>query len=180
VEIREKTAQAVHAMSDGELLIRPAVDADGPALADLYNFYVLNTITTFEAEPVSAQEMADRARAVLEQGLPWYVAEAEGRLVGYSCAVSWKSRSAYRHSCESTIYLVDGCAERGWGSTLYRCLIAELQELGLHAVLAGIAQPNEASIKLHEKLGFSKVAHFSEVGRKFDRWIDVAYWQLLL
>jgi phosphinothricin acetyltransferase len=160
--------------------IRPGCDADGPALAALYNYYVVNTVTTFEALPVSDEEMSRRVEAVQQQGLPWLVAENNAKLVGYACAVAWKSREAYRHSCESTIYLAPDCGGQGWGSRLYSRLLEELRGRQLHTVIAGIAQPNRASVALHEKLGFRKVAHFSEVGFKFDRWVDVAYWQLLL
>ena len=153
---------------------------DGEALAELYNHYVLNSITTFEVEPLSGAEMGHRVVTVQEAGLPWLVAELDGKLQGYSCAVRWKARAAYRQSCESTVYLAAGCEGQGLGSALYRKLLDELTELGIHAVLAGIALPNEASVGLHESMGFSKVAHLSEVGRKFDRWIDVGYWQQLL
>jgi L-amino acid N-acyltransferase YncA len=166
--------------SAASLQVRAAQAADGAALAELYNYYVRNTITTFETEPVLAADMAQRVQQVNAQDLPWLVGESAGRLVGYSCAVRWKSRSAYRHACESTIYLGQDCEGRGWGSHLYASLLDQLRERELHTVMGGIAQPNQASVALHEKLGFSKVAHFSEVGHKFQRWIDVAYWQLLL
>ena len=166
--------------SPASLQIRSARANDGAALAELYNYYVLNTITTFETEPVLASDMAERVLQVYAQDLPWLVGESAGALVGYSCAVRWKSRSAYRHACESTIYLGQGHEGRGWGSVLYASLLAELREREMHTVMGGIAQPNQASVALHEKLGFSKVAHFSEVGHKFQRRIDVAYWQLLL
>ncbi|HTV79756.1 MAG TPA: GNAT family N-acetyltransferase [Steroidobacteraceae bacterium] len=112
--------------------------------------------------------------------LPWLVAEIEGSVVGYAYAVKWKTRSAYRHSVETTIYLEHGQESRGVGTILYSELICVLRERGLHLAIGGVAQPNEASVALHEKLGFQQVATFHQVGFKHDRWVDVAYWELLL
>jgi phosphinothricin acetyltransferase len=124
--------------------------------------------------------MGHRVHEVLDLDLPWLVLEEEGAVIGYACAVRWKSRAAYQHSVESTIYLAPELSGAGRGVALYSALMEQLKLLGVHCVLAGIAQPNEASVGLHEKLGFSKVAHLAEVGRKFDRWVDVGYWQRVL
>jgi L-amino acid N-acyltransferase YncA len=161
-------------------MIRAAQHSDGQPLANLYNHYVINSVTTFETEPVDAVAMAERVADVQATGLPWLVLEQQGELIGYACAVRWKGRAAYQHSVESTVYLAADCAGKGKGTELYTALLQQLQGQDVHCVLAGIAQPNEASVALHEKMGFDKVAHLPEVGRKFDRWIDVAYWQLLL
>ena len=124
--------------------------------------------------------MSARVGASAEQQLPWLVCEDAGLVVGYAYATTWKSRCAYRYSAETSVYLSQQCVRKGIGSKLMQELIVRLRALVLHSILAGIALPNEASIALHEKLGFEKVAHFKEVGRKFDRWIDVAYWELIL
>ncbi len=162
------------------MIIRDAQAGDAGALADLYNHYVAHTVTTFEEEPVSGEEMGARVQDVAGWQLPWLVLVEEGQLLGYACAVRWKMRSAYHNSCESTIYLHAGALGKGRGRALYGALLERLRELGAHAVMGGIALPNPASVALHEKLGFVKVAHFAEVGRKFDRWVDVGYWQKLL
>jgi phosphinothricin acetyltransferase len=159
-------------------VIRAATDRDGEAIAELYNHYVRHTVTTFEADVVTAREMAGRVSAVQQLGLPWLVLENDGIVRGYACAVRWKSRAAYRYSVESTIYIAEGFGGTGLGTRLYRELLAQLRDRRLHSVLAGIALPNAASVGLHEKLGFEKVAHLKEVGHKFERWIDVGYWQL--
>jgi phosphinothricin acetyltransferase len=99
---------------------------------------------------------------------------------GFAYASKWKGRCAYRYSVESTAYLADCSTGRGIGTRLYEALFTELRKSKMHVVMAGIALPNDASIALHEKLGFEKVAHFREVGWKFGKWIDVGYWQLLL
>ncbi|HET6588329.1 MAG TPA: GNAT family N-acetyltransferase, partial [Oleiagrimonas sp.] len=92
----------------------------------------------------------------------------------------WKSRCAYRHSVETSIYLDPERTGQGIGRHLYVALLDAVRALGMHAVIGGVALPNAASVALHEHLGFHKVAHFEQVGYKQGRWIDVAYWQLVL
>ncbi|MFA6312228.1 MAG: arsinothricin resistance N-acetyltransferase ArsN1 family B [Sterolibacterium sp.] len=161
-------------------MIRPAIATDADSIARIYNHYILNTIITFEEQAVSAQEMAERIAEVTSASLPWLVAEDDGRIVGYAYASKWKGRCAYRFSVESTVYLDPDCVGKGYGTRLYESLFASLRECGMHVVIGGIALPNPASIALHEKLGMKKVAHFGEVGFKFDKWIDVGYWQATL
>lgn len=163
-----------------DISIRAASPGDAAQIADIYNHYVANTVITFEEHPVSADEMSARISEVQSQNLPWLVAEADGSVVGYSYATRWKSRSAYRHSVETTIYLKDGHSGRGVGKTLYSALFPILRQQGMHAVIGGAALPNAASVALHEGLGFERVATFRQVGFKHDRWVDVAYWQLIL
>jgi phosphinothricin acetyltransferase len=162
------------------ITIRPATAGDAAAICAIYNPYIANTTISFEEEPVSAADMAGRIADVAQAGLPWLVAEQDGRLLGYAYATRWRVRPAYRTSVESSVYLGGEAAGRGLGSALYRALLDALRRLDVHMVIGGIAQPNERSVALHEKLGFRKVAHFSEVGRKFGRWIDVGYWELRL
>ncbi len=159
--------------------IRSAADGDAADIADIYNHYVADTCATFETAPVAAQEMARRISDVLAVTLPWLVASSSGSVIGYAYASIWNKRAAYRHTVESTIYMDPRHVGEGVGSRLYRALLADLRERPIHAVVAGIALPNEHSVRLHEKLGFRKVAHFEQVGYKQDRWIDVGYWELL-
>lgn len=162
------------------LIVRSAEAADTEAIARIYNYYVRNTTITFEEEPVSASAMAERIADVQKASLPWLVAELDGAVVGYACANKWKARSAYRYSAETTVYLEQGREGRGIGKRLYSELLPQLRACGMHVAIGGVALPNEASVALHEKLGFERVATFRQVGFKFDRWIDVAYWQLVL
>jgi phosphinothricin acetyltransferase len=162
-------------------MLRRATTADAAALAGIYNHYVAHTIITFEEEPVSAAGMAQRIGETLADGFPWFVwAEPDGRILGYAHASKWKSRCSYRYSAETTVYLDKSATRRGLGTKLYTAVIAELRALKLHALIGGVALPNEASIALHEKFGFRKVAHFKETGFKFGQWIDVGYWELML
>ena len=159
-------------------MIRACTAADAAAIAEVYNHYVHETVVTFEETPVSAAEMAQRISEVGAR-FPWLVWD-DGAVVGWAYATPWKTRSAYRFSVETTVYLATSHQGRGIGASLYRALIDELRARDVHSAVGGIALPNPASVALHEKLGFRKVAQFAEVGRKFDRWVDVGYWQLIL
>jgi phosphinothricin acetyltransferase len=161
-------------------VIRSAIEGDSHALAAIYNHYVLDTVVTFEEHPVSSREMSDRIDKVLGDSLPYLVAVEDDTVVGYAYAAKWHQRSAYRYSVETTIYLDSSCVGKKLGSKLYSVLLDHLAERGMHVAMGGIALPNDRSVALHEKLGFKKVAHYAEVGFKFDRWIDVGYWQRVL
>jgi len=159
--------------------IRPALPADAQDMARIYNYYVLNSVITFEEQVVTAQAMLERLHEVGAASLPWIVVERSGSVVGFAYASRWKDRSAYRYSVESTIYLESAVLGAGYGTQLYQSLLTELRRKEVHTVIGGIALPNPASVRLHEKLGFQKTAHFKDVGFKFGRWMDVGYWQLV-
>lgn len=159
-------------------MIRPARSADCPAIASIYNYYIANTIVTFEEAPVSAAEIESRVTAVQSASLPWLVAEIDGDVAGYAYAGKWKMREAYRFAVEASVYVGPEFTGRRIGTVLYQHLLDQLRALGMHVVIGGVALPNPASIALHERFGFVKVAHFQEVGFKFNRWVDVGYWQL--
>lgn len=168
--------QACSVPREEAFAIRGASIADAPVVAAIYNHYVETSIATFEEAPVSAEEMAGRIEAANARW-PWLVAEQDGAVVGYTCENPWKPRSAYRYAVESSVYLDSTCHRRGLGTALYASLMRILEARGAHCIIAGIALPNAPSIALHEKLGFTKVAHFRENGFKLGRWIDVGYWQ---
>lgn len=167
-------------MNKVPVVLRSASAADAESIARIYNYYVQNTVVTFEEEPLSAPSMATRIADIRSQSLPYLVAEIENVIVGYAYATKWKARTAYRYSVETTIYLEHGRQRLGIGSTLYSGLLRMLRERGMHVAIGGAALPNEASVALHEKLGFEHVATFRQVGFKHDRWVDVAYWQRML
>lgn len=160
--------------------IRPVTPADAARICAIYNHYVTTTTVSFEEQAVTEPEMAQRIADVDAGGLPWLVLEVDGTLAGYAYATKWRVRPAYRYSVESSVYLDQAYAGRGLGKMLYGALLDRLRERNLHIVIGGIALPNDASAGLHEALGFRKVAHFSEVGKKFGRWLDVGYWELKL
>src|SRR5688572_13184401 len=160
-------------------MIRACRANDAAAIAEIYNHYVRETVVTFEETPVAAVEMAQRIADVAAR-FPWLVWDDGRAVVGYAYAAAWKTRAAYRLSVETTYYIAPSHLGRGIGSKIYGALLDEARERGLHSAIGGVALPNPASVALHEKLGFKKVAQFAEVGRKFDRWVDVGYWQLIL
>ena len=160
--------------------VRAVTPADAGAVAAIYNHYVLQTVVTFEEETVTSDEMSRRIDEVTAASLPWLVAERAGAIAGYAYASRWRARSAYRFSSEVTVYLAPDQGRRGIGSALYAELLSALRGSGVHAAIGGIALPNAASVALHERFGFKKVAHFEQTGFKFNRWIDVGYWQLIL
>ena len=160
-------------------MIRKATVEDAEAICTIYNHYIENTTISFEEESVSVREMQDRI-AKVTNSLPWLISENKGRINGYAYADTWMFRSAYRFTVVSAIYLDPKFLRQGIGSRLYHRLLSELRQYSLHSVIGIIALPNPASIALHEKLGFEKVAHFKQVGRKFGKWIDVGYWERIL
>lgn len=159
-------------------MIRPARLTDAKEISNIYNYYIANSVITFEEIQISAKMMIERIQIALGYQLPWLVFENQQDICGYAYAGKWNDRSAYKHSVEVTVYLRHDETGKGIGTLLYLELITQLRAMDFHAIIGGIALPNAASVALHEKLGFEKVAHYREVGFKFNQWIDVGYWQL--
>lgn len=158
--------------------VRPATLDDLSALNDIYNQYAIETHYTFDVEPMSA-----------EARLEWFkhhdavgryrvlVAISEDRVVGFASSSRFRPKPAYETSIETSVYLSPESVGRGTGSRLYDALFNALEDEDVHRAYAGIALPNPASIALHERFGFKRVAHFTEQGRKFDRFWDVAWYE---
>ncbi len=161
------------------LQIRQASPLDARRLCEIYNWYVLNTIITFELEPISSSEMTERIVQKLER-YDWLVGEHDREIVGYAYAGSFRARAAYDHSTELSVYLDHSKTGQGFGLILYQAMIERCHALGFKELIGGVALPNETSVKLHERLGFQKIGVFSRVGFKFERYIDVGFWQLSL
>ncbi len=159
--------------------LRPVTTSDAAALCAIYNPYIRETVISFEQLPVPEADMAARIRDYTAQ-FPWLVAEQDGKVVAYAYASRWRTRAAYDYALESTIYVDQAYTRRGIAKPLYLELLRELKARGVHAVMGCIALPNDASVALHEACGFVKVAHFPQVGRKFERWVDVGFWQVTL
>ncbi len=159
--------------------IRAVTATDAGAIIAIYNPYVQNTVITFEQAQVPKKEMVKRIEEY-KALYPWLVAEADGKVVAYAYATRWRTRPAYDQTLESTIYVDKAYTGRGIAKPLYLELLRQLKSTGVHAVVGCIALPNDASVALHEKCGFEKVAHFPQVGRKFERWVDVGFWQVTI
>lgn len=160
-------------------MIRKVTKGDAPAIMDLYNYYVNNSIVTFDIHHSSLKKIQTKIETTIKR-FPWIVYEENGEILGYAHGSEWKAKDGYKHSTETTVYLKHESIKKGIGSLLYQELIAQLTALNYHALIGCITLPNDASIALHEKLGFEKVGHFKEVGYKFDKWIDVGYWELII
>lgn len=160
-------------------LVRAASVQDAAACAAIYQPYVTGTAITFETEPPTAGEMARRIEVAL-QTHAWLVLEEEGRVVGYAYATSFKERPAYRWACEVSVYLESGRRRTGGGKALYEALLARLAERGFRIAAAGMTLPNEASVGLHEAMGFQPVGTYRRIGYKLGAWHDVAWTQRVL
>jgi phosphinothricin acetyltransferase len=164
-----------------KIKIRLATPLDAREICDIYNPYVKYTAVTFEESPVSEDEMASRIESKLKTHA-WLVAEDESNkaILGYAYAGTWRERQAYRHTAEVTVYVKEGSHGNGIGKALYQELLSLMKEKHYNVLVAGIALPNEKSIGVHEALGFKKVAHFSNVGYKFKKWMDIGFWECQL
>ena len=160
-------------------MIRYVQSADAAHITLIYNYYIENTAISFETCPLSTEGICDRITQISEK-YPYFIYEIDGRVVGNCFASQWKKRDAYRNTVESTVYVDIAFQGRGIGRALMGRLIEELKIRSFHAIIACITIPNPASTTLHEKLGFRQVSVFREVGYKFDRWLDVGDWELLL
>jgi len=162
--------------------VRAATVGDAAACAAIYAPYVTDTAITFELEPPTAEQMAERIAAA-ERSHAWLVLEDledGGRVVGYAYGGPFKARAAYRWSCEVSIYLETGRRRTGGGRLLYEALFGRLSERGYRTAVAGMTLPNEASAGLHRALGFEPVGTYRRIGWKHGRWHDVAWMQRTL
>ena len=157
-------------------MIREAKASDARSIASIYNQYILNSAVTFEEKEVDSKTIVDRIGT--NNKYKWWVFERDEILMGYAYSTKWKTRSAYRFTVESSVYVAQKHKQKGIGKALYLKLIKSLKRNGFKRILAGISLPNDESIIFHEKLGFEKVGQLEAVGFKFNRWIDVGYWEL--
>lgn len=158
-------------------MIRSFHIKDIETLLNIYNYYVLNTIVTFDIEPLSMDAFTEKVNRINAK-YPFIVFEENGEILGYAYGSKWRPKPAYNNTVESTVYVKHGAHGKQIGTKLYTELLGLLKQKKYHVVLGGLTLPNEASVKLHEKFGFKQVAHFKEVGLKFDKWHDVGFWQL--
>jgi L-amino acid N-acyltransferase YncA len=159
--------------------IRDATPDDGAACAAIYAPYVTDTAITFEYEPPTAAQMAERI-AKAQKNHAWVVAEDDGRVVGFAYGSQYKERAAYRWACEVSVYLEFGRRRSGTGRALYEALFERLVARGFRTAVAGMTLPNPASEGLHGALGFEPIGVYRGIGWKHDRWHDVAWTQKAL
>ena len=165
-------------MSD-PFIVRAATPRDAAAMQAIYAPVVEDTVISFEATPPTVDEFASRIQVTTER-FPWLAAEVDGEVVGYAYAGRHQERAAYRWSVDVSLYVAAGWRGRGAGTVLYGVLFDELRALGYVSAYAGITLPNDASVAVHQKLGFVPVARFPDVGFKHGSWHDVGWWHLAL
>lgn len=159
--------------------IRFATADDAADIAGIYNYYIEHTTVTFETEPVSESVMALRIKTIASE-FPYLTYMADGKVAGYCYIHKWKERAAYGHTFEVTIYLAPSHCHKGIGTRLLKELIENHLPDDCHVLIASITEGNAASRKLHEAFGFKQASHFTQVGFKFGRWLDVSDYQLLI
>lgn len=159
--------------------IRLATAEDLPTILEICNWAAKNTAANFAIEPESLEAWQETWNQTHEF-YPYFVAVEDKRVIGFAKASPWKGRCAYAYSAEVTVYILPDHHRKGVGKALYEKLITSLKAQGYHTLLGGITQPNVASVKLHESLGFKRVALFEHIGWKFGKWHDVGYWELVL
>lgn len=162
-----------------EGFIRRVETTDAPAIASIYNRYVLETAISFETEAVGVDEMRGRIEHI-SKVYPYFVYECGGQICGYCYVHQWKDRKAYDNTVETTLYVSMDHRHEGIGSLLLAHLVEACRAKGYHALIACITDGNEASIAIHSKFGFKQVSSFKQVGRKFGQWLDVVDMELLL
>ncbi|MDO4246311.1 MAG: GNAT family N-acetyltransferase [Deinococcus sp.] len=161
--------------------IRPATAADLSGILDIYNHAVLHTTASYDLEPVSLQSRQEWFTARQKAGFPVLVAEgASGEVLGFASYGTFREKPGYNGTVEHSVYIREGQRGAGLGLALMERLIAEARQQGLHVMLGSVDADNAGSIAFHTRLGFRQVAHFHQVGRKFGRWLDMVFMELLL
>lgn len=160
--------------------IRTALEQDLEALLEIYNDVIVNTTAVYDYEPHTLEMRRQWFRIKQAQGFPVFIAEDNGKVVGFSSIGPFRAWAAYKYSVENSVYVAADQRGKGIGKLLIAPLIQASEQLNMHTIIAGIDATNEASIMLHRSFGFKEVAHFKQVGYKFGRWLDLTFMQLLL
>jgi phosphinothricin acetyltransferase len=161
-----------------ELQVRLATEGDLVHVREIVNYFIENTVINFRTEPQSLDEWRDDWRR-LHSRFPWLVA-ADDRLVGVAYAAPWNDRAAYQWTAEVTVYVDPSRQRRGVGDALYTELLDRMRRQDFHSVVAVIALPNDPSVRLHERHGFTRVGQLVDAGYKRGTWHDVGFWQCIL
>lgn len=160
--------------------IRIATEDDLPAILAIYNEVIETTTAVYDYEPHTLEMRRAWFNAKKEQGFPVFVAEEAGVVLGVSSIGPFRAWAAYKFSVENSIYVAAAARGKGVGKLLMPPIIKAAKDLAMHTILAGIDAGNEASIQLHRRFGFEEVAHFKQVGWKFNRWLDLKFLQLIV
>ncbi len=160
--------------------VRNATEDDLPAMLEIYNEIILNTLAVWHEEAHTLAMRKEWFALKKEQGFPVLVAESQGVILGFATISTFRPWSGFRFTVENSVYVRPENRGQGVAKLLLPALIDAAKQLNIHAIVAGIEATNDISIALHEKFGFIEVAHFKEVGFKFGKWMDLKFMQLTL
>lgn len=160
--------------------VREAVENDLPELLSMYNDIILYTTAVYDYEPHTLEMRKQWFETKKQQGFPVFIAEEDGKILGFSSIGPFRAWAAYKYSVENSVYVAAEARGKGIGKLLLPPLIETTKKLQLHTIIAGIDATNEVSLRLHKSFGFEEVAHFKEVGWKFERWLDLKFLQLIV
>ena len=160
--------------------IRQATINDLPQMLEIYNDVILHTSAVYDYEPHTLEMREQWFETKHQQGFPVFVVDEENEILGFSSIGTFRNWAAYKYSVENSVYVKENCRGKGIGKILLQPLIEAAKELKMHTIIASIDATNEASLRLHKSFGFEEVAHFKEVGYKFERWLDLKFLQLFV
>ncbi|MEO5591894.1 MAG: N-acetyltransferase family protein [Chitinophagaceae bacterium] len=160
--------------------VRHATENDLPAILAIYNDVIVNTTAVYDYEPHTLEMRMAWFNTKKEQVFPVFVAEEAGIIAGFSSIGPFRAWAAYKYSVENSVYVAAEARGKGIGKLLMPPVIEAAKQLGMHTIIAGIDAGNKASIQLHQYFGFEEVAHFKQVGWKFERWLDLKFLQLVV
>jgi len=167
-------------MATNGIKLRDAREDDLEAILDIYNDVIINTTAVYSEKPHTLQMRLDWYRDRVNNNFPVYVAEAEGKIAGFSSFGHFRAWPCYRYTVEVSVYVEQSFRGKGISKILLSALIGKASLMNIHAIIAGISADNGISIKLHQSFGFKEVANFKEVGYKFGRWLDLKFLELLI
>ena len=162
------------------ITIRPAVEADLPAILDIYNDVIRTTTAVYQYEPHTLEMRKAWFAAKQQEGFPVFVAAEGDSIIGLSTMGTFRAWQAYKYSVENSIYVAAADRGKGIGRLLMPPVIEAARRMDMHTIIAGVDATNEVSLRLHKSFGFEEVAHFKQVGYKFGRWLDLKFLQLIL
>lgn len=162
------------------VLIREAIREDIPQMLEIYNDVILHTTAVYDYDPHTLAMRTEWFESKQQQGFPVFVAEEDNVIAGFSSISPFRAWQAYKYTVENSVYVKSDYRGKGVGKLLMQPLIDAAKRLNLHAIIAGIDAANKVSITIHKHFGFEEVAHFKEVGYKFNRWLDLKFLELLL
>jgi L-amino acid N-acyltransferase YncA len=167
-------------MPDNSIIIRDACEDDLTDILNIYNEVILNTTAVYSEKPHTMEMRRQWFHDRVNNNFPVFVADIGGKVVGFSSFGHFRVWPCYRYTVELSVYVEVSQRGKGISKILLQSLIERAKQMKLHAIIAGISADNEVSIRLHQSFGFEEVAHFKEVGYKFDRWLDLKFLELIL